>query len=112
MEQDKAAFDIKNLKLVDGTDPENALHRTFPRRALVESAGELRGCLSDSALVHIRMQPHKADIFLVVLEEKRRKAHSITKHDKKHTGDLRIERSCMSYLAPKHPPNPCRYLMA
>jgi hypothetical protein len=97
---------------VDGTNPEYTLYRASPWRALVESSGELRGCLFDPVFVYIRVEPHQADIFLVMLEKERCKAHSIAEHDKKQSGDLRVERSRMSYLAAEHPANPCSNLVA
>jgi hypothetical protein len=81
-EQDKTAFGIKNLKVMDGTDPESTLYRTFPWRTLVESPGEFCGNLYNSVFVHIPVQPHEADIFLVVLEEKGCKSYRITEHNK------------------------------
>jgi hypothetical protein len=111
-EQDEAPFTVENIKFLDGSDPENALDRTLSWRALVESARELRADLFDSCFVYIPVKSHKADIFLVMLEEKRGEAHRIAEHDKEHTGDLRVERSCMPHLAAKHLPDPRRYLVA
>jgi hypothetical protein len=80
--QDKATFNIKNLKFVDGTDPESTLNRTFPWWTLVESPGEFCESLFNSVFVHIPVQPHEADIFLVVLEEKRCKSYRVAEHYK------------------------------
>jgi hypothetical protein len=110
-EQDKATFTVKNFKFLDGADSEDALDRTLPWRSLVEPPGELRADLFDSVFVNIAMQPHQADIFLVVLEEKRGKSHRVSEHDEKQTRNLRIECSRMSHLAAEHPPNPCSYLV-
>jgi hypothetical protein len=111
-EQDKAPITIKNLKFLDGADSENALDRTLPWRALVESSRELRADLFDSVFVNIAMQPHQADIFLIVLEEERGEAHGVAEHDEKHTRNLRVERSCMPHLAAEHLTHPGSNLMA
>jgi hypothetical protein len=111
-EQDEAPFTIENIKFPDGTDTENTLDRTLSWRALVESARKLRTYLFDSCFVHITVKPHQADIFLVMLEEERGEAHRIAEHDEEHTGDLRVERSCMPNLAAEHLSDPCRYLVA
>jgi hypothetical protein len=111
-EQDKAPFTIKNIKFLDSTDSENALDRTLSRRALVEPARKLLAYLVDSRFVHITVKPHQADIFLVMLKQERGEAHCIAEHNEKHTGDLRVECSCMADLAAKHLPNPSRYLVA
>jgi hypothetical protein len=58
------------------------------------------------------MQPHNADIFLVMLEEKWRKAHRIAKHDEKHSGNLRVKCTGVPYLAAEHLPDPRGNLMA
>jgi hypothetical protein len=58
------------------------------------------------------MQPHQADIFLVVLEEEGSKSYRVAEHDKEQAGNLRIECSCVSYLTTEHPANPCCYLVA
>jgi hypothetical protein len=110
-EQDEAPFNGKNLKCLDGADSEDALDRTLPGRTLVESSGELRADLFDPGFVNIAMQPHQADIFLIVLEEERGEAHRVAEHDKKQTRNLRVECSRMPHLAPEHLPYPCSYLM-
>jgi hypothetical protein len=84
-EQDKPSFTIKNFKFLDGTDPEDALDRTLPWRALVESPGELRADLFNPFFINIAMQSHQADIFLIVLEEERGKANRVAQHYKKQT---------------------------
>jgi hypothetical protein len=110
-QQDEAPITIKNFKFTDGADSENALDRTLPWRALVESSRELHADLFDSGFVNIAMQPHQADILLIVLEEERGEAHRVAEHDKKHTRNLRVERSCMPHLAAEHLPHPGSYLM-
>jgi hypothetical protein len=84
-EQDKAPFIIENLQFVNSADPKYAFHRTFPRGALIESSCELSSNLFDSVFVHIPVQSHQADIFLIVLEEKWGKTDRVTEHDKKHS---------------------------
>jgi len=81
VKQDKPAFCIKNLKFKDCTDPKSTLYRTFPWRSLVESPGELCGYLFNSVFVHIPVQPHEADIFLVMLEKKGGKSYCVAEHD-------------------------------
>jgi hypothetical protein len=110
-EQDEASITIKNINFLDSADSENALDRTLPWRALVESSRELRADLFDSGFVNIAVQPHQADIFLIVLEEERGETHRVAEHDEKHTGNLRVERSCMPHLAAEHLPHPGSYLM-
>ena len=110
-EQDEACLTIKNLKFMDSSDPEDALDCALSWGALVESSRELRANLFDSGFVNIAMQPHQADVFLIVLEEERGEAHSVAEHDKKHTGNLRVESSCVPHLAAEHLPYPCSYLM-
>jgi hypothetical protein len=110
-EQDEAPLTGKNLKFLDGADPEDALDRTLPWRALVESSRELRADLFNSGFVNITMQPHQADIFLIVLEEERGEAHRVAEHDQKQTGNLRVECSCMTHLAAEHLSHPGSYLM-
>ena len=70
------------------------------------SSGELSTDSFYPVLVNIAMQPHNADIFLIVLEEKRREAHCIAEHDEKHSGNLWVKCSCMPYLAAEHLPYP------
>jgi hypothetical protein len=48
----------------------------------------------------------------MVFEQERREAYRITEHDKKDTGNLRVERAGMTYLATQHFSYPCRNLMA
>jgi hypothetical protein len=110
-EQDEAPITGKNLKFLDGADSEDALDRTLSWRALVESSRELSADLFDSGFVNIAMQPHQADIFFIVLEEERGETHCVAEHDKKHTRNLRVERSCMPHLAAEHLPHPGSYLM-
>jgi hypothetical protein len=111
-EQDKAVFNIEDFQFVYSTDPENTFDCTFSRGALVDFSRELGSNLFDSVLVRIPVQPHQADVFFVMLEEKRGETHCIAEHDKKHSGDLRVKRSGVSYLASEHPADPCRYLVA
>src|SRR5512136_1732355 len=111
-EQNKTIFSVKNLKSVYCTYPESALYRTFAWRTLVESTCKLSGNPFNSVFVHIPMQPHQADIFLVVLEEEWSKSYRVAEHDKEQAGNLRIECSCVSYLTTKHSANPCCYLVA
>jgi hypothetical protein len=96
---------------MDGADSEDALDCTLSWRALIESAGELRTDLFDSVFVNITMQPHQADILFIVLEEERGKTNRVAEHDKKQTGNLRVQCSCMPHLAAEHLPHPCSYLM-
>jgi len=110
--QDETPLFMKNLKFLDGADAEDALDRTLPWRALIKSTRELCANLFDSVFISIAMQPHEADIFLIVLEKERGKAHCIAEHDEKHSGNLRVERSRMSHLAAQHFPYPGSYLMA
>jgi hypothetical protein len=58
------------------------------------------------------MKPHQADIFLVMLEEERGEAHRIAEHNEEHTGNPRVECSCMPNMAAEHLPYPRSYLMA
>jgi hypothetical protein len=102
----------KDLKFLDGTYPEDAFDSALSRRALIEPSSELRADLFHPGFVNITMQPHNADIFLFVLEEKRREAHCISEHDEKHSGNLWVKCSCMPYLAAEHLPYPRGYLMA
>jgi hypothetical protein len=78
---------------------------------LVKSSRELCTDLFDSGFINIAMQPHQADIFLIVLEEERGEAHRVTEHYEKHTGNLWVERSCMPHLATEHLSDPRSYLM-
>ena len=57
------------------------------------------------------MQPHQADIFLVVLEEEGGEADGIPEHDQEHTGNLRVKGPGVTDLAAKHPADPCSYLV-
>jgi hypothetical protein len=111
-EHDETSCFVEDLKFLDSAYPEDALDSALTRRALVKSSGEFRTDLFHPYFVNITMQPHNADIFLIVLEEKRRKAHRIAKHDEKHSGNLRVKCSGMSYLAAKHLPYPSSYLVA
>jgi hypothetical protein len=106
VEQDKAPFTIKNFKFMDGADSEDALDCTLPWRSLVEPAGELCADLFDSVFITIAVQPHQADIFLIMLEEERGKTNRVPEHNKKQTRNLRIECSCMPYLAAEHLSHP------
>jgi hypothetical protein len=110
-EQDEAPFNIKNLKVQDGSDSEDTLDRTLPWRALVESSCELNTDLFDSGFVNIAMQPHQADIFFIMLKKERGEAHRVAEHNEKHTGNLRVECSCMPHLASEHLSHPGSYLM-
>jgi len=111
-EKNKTIFSVKNLKFVHCTYPECALHCTLAWRTLVKSPGKLSGNLFDSFFVYITVQPHKADIFLVVLEKKRSKSYRVAEHDKEQAGNLRIECSRVSYLTTEHSANPCCDLVA
>jgi hypothetical protein len=105
-EQDNAPFTIKNFKFMDGADSEDALDCTLPWRALIESAGELRADLLNSGFINIAMEPHQADVFLIMLEEEWGKTNRVAEHDKKQTRNLRIECSRMPHLAAEHLPHP------
>jgi hypothetical protein len=111
-ENDETSCFAEDLKFLDGAYPEDALDSALSRWTLIESSGELRTDLFHPDFVNIAMQPHNADIFLIVLEEKRREAHCIAKHDEKHSGNLRVKSSRMPYLAAEHLPYPRGYLMA
>jgi hypothetical protein len=71
-EQDETSCFAEDLKFLDGAYPEDALDSALSRGALVKSSGELLTDLSHPYFVNITMQPHNTDIFLIVLEEKRR----------------------------------------
>jgi hypothetical protein len=111
-EKNKTIFSVKNFKFVYSTNPESALYCTLTWGTLVQSPGKLSGNLIDSFFVHITVQPHKADIFLVMLEKKGSKTYRVAEHDKKQAGNLRVECSRVSYLTTEHSANPCCYLMA
>jgi hypothetical protein len=111
-EHDKTSFFAEDLKFLDGAYPEDALDSALSRGALVKSSGELLTDLSHPYFVNITMQPHNADIFFIVLQEKRRKAHRIAKHDEKYSGNLRVKCAGMPHLAAEHLPYPRRNLMA
>jgi hypothetical protein len=111
-EHDEASCFVEDLKFLYGTYPEDALDSALTRRALVKSSGELRTDLFHPYFVNITMQSHNADIFLIVLQEKRRKAHRIAKHDEKHSGYLRVKCAGMAHLAAEHLPYPRGNLMA
>ena len=66
---------------MDRADPEVALHRALPGRALVEPASELLSHLLNICRVNIAVQPHQADVLLVVRKEQRGKAHCVSEHD-------------------------------
>jgi hypothetical protein len=76
-EHDQTSCFAKDLKFLDGTDSKDAFHSALSRRALVQSSGELSADSFYPALINIAMQPHYADIFLIVLEEKWSEAHCI-----------------------------------
>jgi hypothetical protein len=111
-EQDESSVNIKDLEFPDLADAQGALDRTLPRRALVQPSGKLFCEFQDPIPVNIIMQPHQADIFLVVLEQQGGKAYGITEHDKEDAGYLRVERAGMPHLAPEHLPHPCSHLVA
>jgi hypothetical protein len=111
-EHDETSCFAKDLKFLDGAYPEDSLDSALSRGALVKSSGELLTDLFNPYFVDIPMQPHNANIFLIVLQEKRRKAHRIAKHDEKDSGNLRVKCAGMPYLATEHLPYPSGYLMA
>jgi hypothetical protein len=71
--------------------------------------GKMLGCQVGHAGT---LDPQVSGVLLIMLEEKRREAHCIAKHDEKHSGNLRVKCSCMPYLATEHLPYPRGYLMA
>jgi hypothetical protein len=110
-EQDKTPLTIKNFQFLDSTDSENTFYGTLSWRALVKPSRKLNADLFNPCFVYITMKPHQANVFLVMLEEERGEAHSISEHNQEYTGNLRIECSCMSDLATKYLSNPRCYLM-
>jgi hypothetical protein len=58
------------------------------------------------------MKPHQADIFLVMLQEKRGEAHGVAEHDKQDAGDLGVKGPGMPDTAAEQCPHPCRDLVA
>jgi hypothetical protein len=111
-EQDESPLDIEYLQFPDLAYPEHAFDSTLSRRALVQPSGELPGHLQDAFPVNIAVQPHQADIFLLMLEQERGEPYGITEHNEENTGYLRIERTGMPDLAAKHLSHPCSNLVA
>jgi hypothetical protein len=111
-EQDESSLDIEYLQFPDLAYPKHSFDSTLPRRALIQPSGELPGHLQDTLPVNILVQPHQADIFLLMLEQERGEPYGITEHNKEYTGYLRIERTGMPDLAAKHLSHPCGDLVA
>ena len=110
-EQDKSSLGIEDLEFLDLADAQGALDRALPRRALVQPPGELFCQFQDPFPVNVVMQPHQADILLVVLEQQGGKADGVAEHDEEDTGYLRVERAGMPHLAPEHLPHPCSHFV-
>ena len=76
----RIAFDLKEhepsfhpeyLQFFYRADAQQALDRAPAGRALVDPAGEFCGHLIDPLPVYLLVEPHQADVFLVVLQKQR-----------------------------------------
>jgi hypothetical protein len=70
-EQDESPIDIEYFQITDLAYTEHSFDSTLSRRALVQPPRELLSHLHDTFPVNIMVQPHQADIFLLMLEQKR-----------------------------------------
>jgi hypothetical protein len=111
-EEHEPVINGKEFDLPDGADPQAALHRAPPGRALVDLAGEFHNDLFDFFPLHVAMQPHEAYVFLVMPEQVWCETDSIPQHHEQDSRDMGVQGSGMPDTAAEKISHPCGHLVA